>query len=411
VTCGNTVVDQTNLQNALNAGGLVSVAPGTCQITGLSMIVPDTRLIGSGRDVTNIQISTATGNAITMGNTSGVSPRGLEIQNLSINSSVTRTAGAAIYKYGTDRALINNININQMANGIIIDGGGCTSGNCDYNTYILNSYIENSIGFGVQLGVYHSGTYAANFPQNVSLQDLDISCNSAKVTCTGSTGIYVYNVGGLGLTNVGGTGNGVGMQMQPGPNQFASVNAFGGGWDSSNSYGLLIQPEASGLVGESYFVGYWASSSINSGGIGIAGAGVVSGLSFVQLKAVNNAYQGVYMNNGTYINFTGPIISGNNRLNSAGIDGMDIASGPSHITINGGTIGGGLQYSPPTSIPQYQKYAIGVSNNAYLLIEGVNTQGNVNSSPSGCPAASYGNFGAILCNATPPSPYQIGGNL
>ena len=192
VTCGNTSADQTTLQNALNAGGRVTVAPGTCQITGLVITVNNTSLIGAGMATTILRDSSATGNAITIGTSSqtGADPQNIMLSSFGINSSVSRTAGAGIYKYGSNRVFMEFLDIEAMYNGIVLDGScGGASINCDYNTYVTNSYIENNSEYGIQVGVYASGTTSVNFPQNIFLQNLDVKEGDVIVS-SGMGGVF-----------------------------------------------------------------------------------------------------------------------------------------------------------------------------------------------------------------------------
>lgn len=409
VSCNNTSADTTNINNAITSastsGGVVQLPAGTCLLTSTVSITSNNVVMrGLGHSVTILNANFTGSDVIDIGS-SGESAHVTNVQLIGFSVTITGTQSccAGIHKYASNRVLISDVDVENMNFGLWLDGTWGGVGNADYNTFVQNSYLENSarnlmIGSG-------SSTISQSFPQNIFIRDTDDS---------GATGygVYVFNVGGLNTTKLQGINNEIGVEIQPGTNQcvcfwFSASDQ----WDSSVLAGMRFDTEAaSAEIFGTYFVDLWIASSGTVGFfVNQSEPGPIQDVTFTGCHFINNQRDGAVIASGTYYQFNGCDMSMNNQANST-YDGLEIHS--SDVTVSGGLYGPGFQ-DAGAGLVNYQYYGIYVQpvsgSITNIAISGANTTGNTQAG-SGCTAA-YGTAGTgITCSGTITTS-QIGGNL
>ena len=236
VTCQNNSGDAALIQNAINsvasAGGTVLIyAPPSkpCDLTtGFSEVYSNVTVRGYGAGQTVLAVNFASGDVITVGSASGAL-YGTQFCNLigftiQPATGVTRTGGWGIHKNATNRCSFNDIDIENMYQGILLGGIYGGSGNADYNTTFTNSFVENNSLVGIQVGET-SSLVGKWLSVNVYMENVDASLNG--------TGLLEYDCGGCITRYVQGINNGTGESIVPASGQYVIKYSNNDQWDSS----------------------------------------------------------------------------------------------------------------------------------------------------------------------------------
>jgi hypothetical protein len=382
VVCDGVTTNQhVTIQNAINAASvltrpIVQLPSGVCLVGGsMQMNTAGMTVRGAGRGATIIKTNVSNDNVFYISDPSVlVGPRDMRLEGITFQSSVVRTAGAAIKKFCSDRAVINDVEVFNMYIGILLVGTNGTGGNCDYNSWVTNSYV-NSNAVGIYVGEAGS-TNLVNFPQNVFLQNIDASVNSI--------GLYAVNAGGLFIQNVGGITNTVGAQYAPGANQLVSVISYSEGWDTSGDVGIWIEPTSATATVTGRWIGCAGTAteagSSHQNGLYINGTtGKAQQLIFDTCQFSFNSRAGVFIDTATDVAFVNTIAQYNSVATSNTYSGMNIINA-TDVTVMGGRFGASTTF---TTYPSQQKYGIDTSGVAGLIIQGTNSKNNLTAG-AGC---------------------------
>ena len=293
-----------------------------------------------------------------------------------------RTAGAAVRSYASDRQVMNRLNIFNMYIGINLFGECGVSGNCQYNTFITNAYINSNSFAGIQVGSGASYTTALNWLQNVHIQNSDISINDI--------GILDFGAGAVNLLQQQGVRNRVGYYMIPTTLQQGAVNCVVCGWDDNDDTGFWIQPTGGyatlSLVG-AYTTAYRGLGVHNNGifangsTAGWMGGNGIQGMFIINSNVGYSAFSGVYLDAVTNVTLNATTSSINSQAAANTYSGVTILNS-SNISIIGGTYGSAYTGGGGLFVNQ-QKYGIEISGSTNVLVTGVNGLNNL-SSGSGC---------------------------
>ena len=222
VKCDGITDDTAALQNAITAAGtgshpIVMMPAGTCLISSqLQFLQNSVRWVGQGGNshATNI-LSSFQGDVINVGSVSS-NPVGVQIKGILFTSSMNRTSGAAIHRFGASNSIFEDLQVYNMYTGIQVEAI-CASGrgSCGSNNVIQYSSIGHNSNAGIILGTASSTTLNA-FPQNEFIINSDVSQNA--------TGIMAMNCGNCNLLDVQGILNGIGLLINPGSGQSVSAS-------------------------------------------------------------------------------------------------------------------------------------------------------------------------------------------
>lgn len=390
--CDGSTDDSTHIQNAINAANgttqaIVQLPVGICVLGAATRPVVQNQsgltVRGAGPNATILKTNSATADVWVIGSSTCTlspytCPQSTVLEEVQFATSVTRTAGWAIRKYATDRSYIKRISINNMFGGILIDGH-CNSGNCEYNTWVMDSYIDQSgnpnvvNSTGVQLGTATT-TDAAGQIQNTWLWNLDIS--------NFYFGLQTYSASAVNNMNMYGVNNTVGANYTPNGSNHVIIYSYGEGWNSNAYAGISIAPTNGAKVGLSQFTNLSIESDGSNGnsfGVLIDGgsggtAGVVDTMQFNGCAVGQSAREGIVINNAKNIILTGCVVGQNGMATSNTYSGLLIGSGASNINVAGGRYGSAYLFGPSSN---QQKYGIESASNNYISVTGVNSLGNL----------------------------------
>jgi adhesin HecA-like repeat protein len=335
----NTTDDTVAIQSAVNAaisagGGIVYLPEGKFKASNLTVTGPGVYLVGAGVGATSIVTTATTGDVVAFGNTSAVfSPCG-GMRDLSITSSVTRTAGAALTVDGCQDGWFNNLWINPTG------GDGIHLAPTNHLAAILFFNRINITVHGAFKGILIQGGNDRYFTDLWVTGDLT----------AGSTAIEMQNSLGDWFTNVEAVSSDYGVLIDPGNGQSATW----GNWtnllaDTNNINGIRIVQTGTGFVWLQTFIAPWTSSNgfTSASGRGIY-IGTGSALDFTAARVVNNGGHGIEIAGGTGISISGAKIVSNSQQSHGSFDGINVNSSASGFRVEGsllasGGIGGTVQ--------------------------------------------------------------------
>jgi hypothetical protein len=280
---------------ALSNGGTIFFPAGTFLFASQLLITASNIwLVGSGEGATILTFNNATIDLISIGN--GVAnPVNCGISDLSVTSSVSKSAGAAVRVINATSIRLARLYLNaNLYTGFDFEGGASQ----------LFYYLEN---FEI-----HSGTIGILVGNSSLCSELRIQ-NGIMATMADS-GIKAINASGLYISKVAASGN-IGVNVIPGNGQ--KVAAFFGDEiisDQCTTTAWQFAPTGTGTVFASGFSNCWGCSSTGaaSNGLVISAAGV-KGVSFTNFKAENNKGTGIVLTGGSKICFTNCIAAANSQ--------------------------------------------------------------------------------------------------
>ena len=340
----------------------------------LSISSSSVQLVGEGRAISRITANFATTNIIQF---NGVNYSG--VKQLSINSSVARTANAAIYIASSHNIIIENIGLeNNMWNGIQIEGG------TDQFLTTVNDFEIDSGNIGILVGsnAIASDTWIQNGVIN--------ACTNAGISFIEASGIYLY---GIDIINCN-----VGLITSPTSGKtvsalFADAVLCDSCW--SNGFNFLT---SGGNVSEVVMSNCWGStngtrSPNNGNGMYFGqGSGKISAISVTNSIFYNNQGGGIFVQGATKVNITNCIVTTNSTRSANNASGITFYQGSSNFSVVGGMCG--YDNVAPLNYQQYGIY-IDYSCTNYSIV-GVDVTGNLsggiqNFSPTA--GHVYGNTG------------------
>ena len=362
-----TTDDRAAIQLAIDSlsstGGIVNLPVGTYKIS--SALVLNTNgvtLLGQGRQASILSISSATANAIEIGNYTTLTKNN-RVSNLQITSSVTKTAGAAIKIMNGHQTDIDRITLmSKMYYGFQFEGG------TSQYIYHLSEFEINSGVCGIIVGA--DAAASGGICQGLVCTDGDI----ANLT---GVAIKLIHVSGAMFRNIDVISSYTGVGMLPGANQqvvacwFDTVLG-----DTCTNNGWTIQPQSStGKVQEIMMTSCWGASCSNYGILidPYSYSSTVSGVALTGCRFMHNVKHGVYIQSGvSALSFSNLHCLGNSTAGSGTYHGIYLQSGVSGVTFTGGVSGvGGL-------FTNYQGYGIYFDGTATRCsVVGMNVYGNI----------------------------------
>ena len=333
----------TAIQAAINCaeamgGCIVDFAAATYRFTTLTMDDPGVLLQGKGIDATVLKTTAATGNLFTIGDTGSTYNASGGIRDLSIYTTVARTAHFVIYIDGCEQGIINNVKIGEHG-GYDMGGGIYFGATLSTLWTVSDSVLEIP---GPFYAIYLVGG------NDQFLDNLWIRGDSTNDT--GAVGIYLLNNGGAWFKDIDIVSFYYGIQIQPGDGNTVSwINMSNVLCDSCVKYGFLIDcGHAGGVTKGLSFISCWAGTN----GAALAAArgiyinetaGSVDGIYFVNPRVVDNGGHGIEVTSGpTNVSITGGMVTGNSQQSSGTYNGIYMNTAD-HWVINGvssGDIGG-----------------------------------------------------------------------
>ena len=338
----------------LNGGGVVFLPKGIYKITSelvhnIADVGGGVMIVGESRYGTVIKAYTNTQTVIKFTNVDGSG-----IENLTIDSGVTKTGGYGIHFNGTPRHYsVRNVDIKNMYYGI---GGSPAAGICD-NLYIENavhSYIyligngadatftnilcDNTTDTGSDIGIYLLGAVQGAVFKNIDIHQVD-------------TGVKVDNTGGV-----------VSLEWI----WFEGVMA-----DSCRNNGWEIGVGTGEPQRGINMINCWAGSN---GENGVYISNNIIDLNIVGGRYIHNGYHGIDIDGGINISINGNKILNNSDFSSSTYHGINVGAGVTHFSIVGNEIASGISDYPSGT----QGYGINIETGAsdYYIINGNNLYSN-----------------------------------
>ena len=428
-----------NIAN-VNSGRSLYFPRGTYKVSGpLDTIYKHVKVYGDGRHSTVIAMSSATGNTMTLGAKSALSPNASEgqygsIEDISFNPSVARTSGYEIsipgYSDGGGYAnVIRNVDIQYGFNGINVSAS---------RTMIDNVTMRYMSG---NYGIYFAGTstYAAHGlfikniiadnPYNADASQSNLRGNFAASISYIANDVYIAN-GWIWQVITGGT-SGASAPSAPTSVTWGATNVTNGSTtvravSPSNLTWLQMDNYSNSLTGVccaflngnigfkmndtantgssypswAYFYdleidhSYYAGASLEAGlgfhtdGCWIGSVYTGNGVEFVSnwkgesniqdTRIVGNGQHGILVNVGTETKIANSFININSASSSGSYNGVTVAANINRFTICGNSVG---LIPPFTSSGQSYGIYVSAGTSDYYIIQGnlgQGTTGNVN---------------------------------
>jgi hypothetical protein len=320
----------------------------------LSISSSSVQLVGEGRGISRITSNFATGNIIEF---NGVAYSG--VKQLSITSSIARTANAAIYIANCHNVIVQNIGIeSNMFNGIQIEGGA--------NQFLttVNDFEIDTGNVGILIG--SSAIAADTWIQNGLIN----ACSNSGINVQNASGLYMYGIDIINCQS--------GFITYPSSGQsvsavFADTVLCDTCW--TNGWGFITN---GGTVHEVTLVNCWGSTcgSVDHTSVGMyfgQGSGKIEAIAITNPVCINNQGAGIFVQGASKISIVNPIVSFNSMNNSNAASGINFYQNSTDFSVIGGMCG----YNGISSL-NYQRYGIYVdySCSNYSII-GVNVTGNV----------------------------------
>lgn len=283
---------------AASGGNTVYFPKGTYLTTGLHQITGAIQILGAGYGASIIRTTHATNDIFIVGTGTVLSVANVAIRDLTFNSSVTRTDGAAIKFNGAYLCEATGNTIQGMFRGITCTGSTAI-------IFIERNYIASPVattGIGIYLTGGSNDVYMTN---NFIIGDAGTQ-PSAGILMDNCNGIYGYNTGTFQANS--------GLYISPGNGQlveniFFQESAF----DTGAGTGVTLAPSGTGAIRRVQFNSCWSGNNAGHG-VNISGAaGAVDDVQFNSYRSYVNAQYGFIITGSGAINIVldGCIASGN----------------------------------------------------------------------------------------------------
>lgn len=288
-----------------SGGGKVYVPPGLPTFANPLDLPSNVTLEGDGQGGTTVRTASATGDVITA---TGVSKA--KIKYLSLDSTVTRTAGNAIKFSGASQCDVEYVDMANQFVGVEIDGASSVI-RVSKGKWI-NFVPTNGIGALIQGGNDH-------YFSEVVIDNPNASQPFA--------GMRVLAVSGLWVRDIDFIHSGKGFLSDPGAGQtvealWMTACAF----DTCSDRGIYLRPASATAVMDSlHWIGCWAASNTADGLLLDSAAGAsVGAIRFVALRLIDNGQHGANLFSSVYsdVDFDNCDFSGNSNPNHGGTSGL-----------------------------------------------------------------------------------------
>ena len=343
----------TAIRNAIAAaagggGGEIMFPAGNYGVSGTIAITSAAiTLIGEGPDASVITASATTGDVVSFGPSPGFTPCG-GIRGLSIKSSVTRTAGAALTIDGCQDGEFQNFKLaTRGGDGIHISPTGHLAAALHFSDFRIAST-------GAFNGILVQGPYSDRYFRSGWINGDGTA---------GSRGINIQNSNGDWYTDIETVGSEFGVLINPGPGQGViwghMMNVLA---DQNTSQGFRITSSGNGFIWGMTFTAPWASGNGNTSTNGrgfYIGSG--AGLLIENPRVMNNGGHGIEIAGGTGVKILGGFISANSQQSGGSFDAINVNSGASSFQVIGATTGG------IGTVPQRYGINIGAGSDNFLV--------------------------------------------
>jgi len=356
-TTDDTAAIQAAITAAINAGGgKVYLPAGNYLISStLNITGNDITIVGDGMNTTLITCNFAAGDIISIQNTSTIFCSNIQITQLGITSTITKTSGAAIAARGGHNLKLSYITLNSnLYTGFQFDAG---AGN-QFLFYLNDFEINSGSAFGIVVGLEGNG-----YTNLVA----DLFINRGSIANCGA-GIGLFNASGVYLKDIDCIVNDKDVYICPTTGNFVQAlwadtvlgdSANKSGWSLVSNGGAILDVNLSNI---------WAStcgrSNIAGDNHGIRidapSSGLVSNISITSPRCIGNYGHGIYVGGGEYITITNPQCSGNSNLSTQTnvYSGIYFTGNLSDFNVIGGACGNNGIYASANC----QKYGIVVGN-------------------------------------------------
>ncbi len=325
---GDGVADDTAaIQAAIDAvptnGGIVFFPPGTYKISvALSIDVASVHVLGSGIGATIITTNSTTADMFAFG--AGTTTRQeLSIEKLSLNTSVTRTGGAAIHFNNTASVRVSNIHMSQQFIGISYE---------NTNIGILeNLQIRDTVAStGVGIDIFGAAENNIDI-QNVLMDAADASDPLAGIRIRQGSSINIIACDIIHHER--------GLFIIPDASQVVtSIYVRSSFFDLSALEGIHLLAGSGTTIHRISISGGWASSNTQRG-ILLDGAGTIDGVAITDNRILLNDLDGIVVSTGENIFIGHNQISGNSAASSGTNHGIVFGANISEFQIIGNQIG------------------------------------------------------------------------
>jgi len=313
---------------AAPTGSTILFPTGTYNFTSFTV---DKSLVfrGASRVGTALRSTSATGNNIAITATDVV------IENMTVTSSVTKTAGALInFQTGAHNGAVRNVKMSNYFGGIRIESLG---------VLLENVFGTDATPAATQAGSYHVWC-STNHLDNIWI----INSSWANSPSTPSTyGVRLSRGASFFISNSDCRGAHFGMVVDPGTDEICGNINVNNCFFDTNRVGVYIAPSDNGIVVNVRMTNCWTSGSkdISSGAQGVlidaAGgwSGSIDGIHLVNHNATNNTAAGVQFNDGSNLSIIGGDFAEN------GGSGVTVAANRNDFRIIGACLGSGGLYA------------------------------------------------------------------
>lgn len=315
---GNGAADDTAaLQATINAaqhagGGVVYVPQGTYVITAsLTISRSGVNLLGAGQTATIIEAATtyANGDVILFSSVSACSAR-----MLTIAAPAQRQGGAAMHISNSDEIYIQDVDMNNMFYGCVIDGAQ------GILHYIDRGYWTNFTQGGI--GIWINITNGNGNDQYISNIVMDDNLpNHGDPATQPLAGIRIQNSQAVWMRSCDILHAQSGLLIDPPGGGLVTWCFFTDcAWDQCGNYGIKIAPLPGARIRGLEFVNCWSSSTLTYDGCYIGGsdANAVDTVQFIGHRFLQNQANGLYVTGpaATQIFLDACAVGGNNPSNN-----------------------------------------------------------------------------------------------
>lgn len=336
------VLDSTAAFNDAATHGIpIYVPTGTYKVSSLNVIDRDGfYLYGDGPDASIITTTSATANVISIG--AGVTLRNSAIiRDLTITSSVTKTAGYAIALNKTFNVKLYNVKAVSCFGLVDLLA-------CQLTTIRDCVCLTHTPTTGKAISARSDGTSSNLILNNVAVD--------GGIGTQPLAGLYVEEWDGIFMADCQFNRTGTGLIVTPAATkQMTHMFCDNSSFDSCSSNGVSY-PNGGGSVVRQTFSNSWIGTNTNSG-VNVAVGSSLSGLRFNMCRIVNNGSYGINaLAPISGLQVVGGLISGNGTTTSNTYSGIFISNGGTWTNL----MLANVQIGPAEGLPGVQKYALEV---------------------------------------------------
>jgi hypothetical protein len=317
--------DTTSIQNAINAAeaagfGVIFLPGGTYKVTSLTVESSGIMIMGSGVDVSVIKTSSTTADIITLGDGS-TTYNNITVKDLTIDTSVVRTAGAAIELNKINRVILDNIKTDSQIFSINAPSG-VTNTSIFINRFELRQQVATT-GVGISLDGDIHDIYINELIMNTTGSDPGIGIRMTAANRVWITNSHLINAG-KGIYIFPGAGDTVDRVFIENT-EVASGDDNGFLIDSNAATSTVTNIVLDGLLVK--------ENALN--GIQVTGdaSAVLDGIYIDDCQVLGNTQDGISIGEGINIEIASCNIGGNSKGSSGTYHGIDISAGVSQWSV------------------------------------------------------------------------------